>query len=61
MSGRAARASRARKLVPVTVSIWVKGPDDAEWRLESLTLPYEDHREIRRWFAEQTRARREDA
>jgi hypothetical protein len=43
--------------VPVTVSIWVKGPDDAEWRLESLTLRYEDHREIWRWFAEQTHAR----
>jgi hypothetical protein len=57
MSGRAARASRARKRVPVTVSIWVKGPDDAEWRLESLTLRYEDHREIWRWFAEQTHAR----
>lgn len=51
MSGRAARASKARKLQPVTVSIWVKGPDDTEWRQESLTLPYQDHRAIRNWFA----------
>ncbi len=57
MSGRAARASRARKLVPVTVSIWVKGPDDTEWRQEMLTVLYEDNREIWRWFAEHTRAR----
>jgi len=61
VSGRAARASKARKLVPVTVSILVKGPDDAEWRLESLTLPYEDHRWISRWLAKHTRAWRDDA
>ena len=61
MSGRAARASKARKRVPVTVSIWVKGSEDTEWRQESLTLPYEDHREIQRWFAKHTRAWRDDA
>ena len=68
MSGRAARASRARKALPITVSVWVKGPDDTEWRMESLTLPYEDHRcarsgrgagksfEIRRLIAKHARA-----
>lgn len=57
MSGRAARASKARKLQPVTVSIWVKGPDDTEWRQESLTLPYEDNRAIQKWSAKILRGR----